>query len=284
MVLDAKSAETPNGNEKADLLYKRTLNRNLMLTFLPPTEKRYEKAPVYFLIPGGGWHIENRQSMIDFSIQSVEILRKEGFAVVSIDYRVCSDGAVMSEMITDCFDAARYVAHFADILEIDKERFVVSGHSAGAHLALMLSYAPQEEFQGDYEWNDTFCVKAVAVMSPPVDLRDDTTNNLRNLGDAFVGTDKGEKERTSPISYVTKHCPPTFLSAGTSDYLVFATSSEKLYQKLSDCGVQCKLLLSVGGGHCFEKIHDSIEPSVTMSDVQQEIARFMVTHIERIIF
>lgn len=41
---------------------------------------------MYFIIPGGGWHIEDRQSMIDFSIQSVEGLRDKGFAVVSIDY------------------------------------------------------------------------------------------------------------------------------------------------------------------------------------------------------
>lgn len=279
MLCPSNPAETPNGKKTADLVYKRTPQRDLTLTFLPPLQKKYNKAPLYFLIPGGGWHVENRQSMIDFSIQSVEALRKEGFAVVSIDYRVCGEGVVMREIITDCFDAARYVAHFADTLEIDKDRFVASGHSAGAHLALMLSYAPQEDFQDGYEFTDHFNVKAAAVMSPPTILQDNSTNNLRDLNDAFVGTEKGEKERTSPISYVTGNCPPTFLSAGTSDYLVFANSSEKLYQKLTACGVDCELLLSIGGGHCFEKIHESIEPSVTMTDVQKEITRFILKHI-----
>ena len=104
--------DIPRGQIKEDLVYKNTPQRDLMLTFLPPIKRRYEKAPVYFIIPGGGWHHEERQSMIEFSIQSVEALRNEGFAVVSIDYRVCGEGVVMSEIIADCFDAARYIAHY----------------------------------------------------------------------------------------------------------------------------------------------------------------------------
>jgi triacylglycerol lipase len=262
-------------------VYKITPRRNLTLTFLPPLSKKFDKAPVYFLIPGGGWHVETRQSMIDFSIQSVETLRKEGFAVVSIDYRVYNDGVVMHEIITDCFDAARYIAHFADTLNVDKNTFITSGHSAGAHLALMLAYAPQNEFQGDYTFVDTFGVKLTAVMSPPTALHDNNTNNLRDLNELFINEPKGEKERTSPITYVTRDCPTTLLIAGTSDYLVFANSSEQLYQKLSNCGVECKLLLSIGGGHCFEQIHSSITPSLTMEQAQEEISRFVLNNIKR---
>lgn len=272
--------EKISNRERLDLVYKKTQQKDLMLTFLPPTLKKYEKSPIYFLIPGGGWHTETRQSMIDFSIQSVEDLRKEGFAVVSIDYRVHKDGVVMREIITDCFDAARYIAHFAEKLSIDKERFVVSGHSAGAHLALMLAYAPSKYFQGDYDFTDTFHVKTAAVMSPPTILYDNATNNLRDIEDLFIGTKKEEKELTSPISYITKDCPSTFLSAGTSDYLVFANSSERLYQKLVKFDVKCELLLSIGGGHCFEQIHDSIQPNVSMEEVQNAITRFVLENIE----
>ena len=275
----SKFTETLNEKGCADLVYKKTPQRDLMLTFMPPLQKKYEKAPIYFLIPGGGWHVETRQSMIDFSIQSVETLRKEGFAVVSIDYRVCGEGVVMEEIITDCFDAARYVAHFADLLGVDKQRFMTSGHSAGAHLALMLSYASSKDFQGNCAFKDTFTVKATAVMSPPTALHDDTTNNLRDLRDLFVGTGKEEKEAASPISYVTEACPPTLLCAGTSDYLVFANSSEMLYQKLSACGIPCELLLSVGGGHSFEQIHECIQPRLTMSDIQEKIAQFLLMHV-----
>ena len=279
MFCQEKFLKMINEQGRAELTYKTTPQRDLQLTFLPPICKKYNKAPIYFIIPGGGWHVETRQSMIDFSSQSVEMLRAEGFAVVSIDYRVRPEGVVMREILADCFDAARYVAHFADELGVDKDCFVTSGHSAGAHLALMLAYAPQDAFQDGCEFTDAFKVKATAVMSAPTALQDNSTNNLRNLKDLFVGEPQGEMARTSPITYVTDACPPTFLSAGTSDYLVFANSSEMLYEKLVACGVKCELLLSIGGGHCFEQIHGWVQPSVAMSEVQEKLVQFIRANI-----
>lgn len=271
--------DIPVGSTKQDLVYKSTPQRDLKLTFLPPITEKYEKAPVYFLIPGGGWSIEDRQAMIDFSNQSVEVLRNEGFAVVSIDYRVCGEGVVLREIITDCFDAARYISHFADTLRIDRNRFVLSGHSAGAHLALMISYASQKEFEEDFKYDDKFNVKAVAALCPPTILHDNSTYGL-DLSYVYNGCDTmEEREKTSPITYVAVDCPPTLLCAGTSDYLVFATSSEKLYEQLKDHNVPCKLKLSVGGGHCFEKVHSSIEPSIGMSEMQDILVSFVLQHM-----
>lgn len=273
--------DTPKGNIEADLVYKSTPQRDLMLTFLPPLQEKYEKAPIYFIISGGGWNTEERQSMIDFSIQSVEILRNEGFAVVSIDYRVSSEGAIMNEVIIDCFDAARYVAHFADVLKIDKEKFYVSGHSAGGHLALMLAYAPESEFYDGYELRDEFTIPAAAPMSPPTILYDNLTHNLhKDIDRVFAGCKTQEEmEKSSPITYVKENCPPTLLCAGTSDYLVFSTSSEKLYEKLKEYNVPCDLKLSIGGGHCFEQIHSSLEPSISMKKMQEEIVDFILKNI-----
>ena len=273
--------DIPKGSRKADLVYKNTPQRELMLTFLPPTEKKYKKAPVYFIIPGGGWHVVTRQSMIDISEISVEELRNEGFAVVSIDYRVCGEGVVMREIITDCFDAARYISHFADILGVDKNCFVLSGHSAGAHLALMLSYTPEACFKGEYDFNDDFSIKAVAAMSAPTMLYDNNTNNLRDICDAFIGCDTiEERKQMSPMSYVSELCTPTFLCAGTSDYLVFSKSSERLYENLQECNVSCELKLSVGGGHSFEKMHKDIVPSIEMEELQRMITSFILQYAE----
>ena len=202
--------DIPKNNEQAELVYKNTPQRDLMLTFLPPLAKKYENAPVYFIIPGGGWHMEVRQDMINFSHLSVEALRNEGFAVVSPDYRICKEGVIMSEIIADCFDAAKYIANFSDELEIDKEKFVLSGHSAGAHLALMLSYAPQDLFCDDYEFSDEFKVVAAAPLSPPTILYSHTTHNLRDIVDVFKECyTKEEMEKTSPITYITQNCPPS---------------------------------------------------------------------------
>lgn len=264
------------------LIYKETKEKRIELTFLPPTKKLYDRAPVYFIIPGGGWHTENRQSMIELSQISVDALREKGFAAVAPDYRVFLDGTHIEEAISDCFDAARYIAHFADKFQIDKNRFVLSGHSSGGHLALMLAYAPQNIFKKDSVLDDNFGVKAVMPMSPPTILYEDgmpITHNLRDISDVFTDESLSQKRRVSPYDYVTPKCPPTLLSAGTSDRIVFCNSSELLFEKLQENNVQSELILSVGGWHCFEKIHKNIIPVPSMQDIQNKMVEFALEHI-----
>ena len=252
-----------------------------MLTFLPPLSKIYEAAPLYFIIPGGGWHTEARQSMIDFSAESVSVLRRHGFAVVSIDYRVTKrDNANIYDILEDCFDALSYVCENSAELGIDTENVILSGHSAGAQLALMLGYADPARFSGHRR---QYTVRGIAAMSAPTMLYDSRTHNLSDSVAALLkNCDPGKAAReASPIEYVTKACPPTLLCAGTSDYLVFANSSEALYKKLSEAGAEADLILSVCGGHSFERVHEGIEPSVKMEEIQRKIADFALFHIEK---
>lgn len=273
--------DTPIDNSKRDLVYKNTPQRDLLLTFLPPTEEKYEYAPVYFVIPGGGWHSEKREDMLDMTKEAVEILRKNGFAVISIDYRTCrEENIVMRDILCDCFDAARYAAHFDKVLKIDRHKFIPGGHSAGGHLALMLACAPQKEFYDGYEFQDEFGISAAAVQSPVTVLYDNSTHNLRDLSEVFGDNfNESELRQTSPISYISKDTPPTLLCAGTCDYLVFPISSQQFYNKLKENGVDCKIIYSHGGGHCFEQIIDGIEPSISKEEMQKLIAEFIMTKV-----
>lgn len=273
----------PSGCKEADLVYKVIGERKLELTFLPPYEKKYDKAPLYFVIPGGGWHMEKRADMIDFSLKSIETLRNEGFAVVGIDYRVYSEeNVVMRDIISDCFDAMRYIAHYADILEIDKKRVVMSGHSAGGHLALMLSYAPHDMFRNDSMFDDEFNVVISAPISPPTILYNDNvpvTLNFNPTG-AYKDNDTEEERRaTSPVTYVNENSPATLLTAGTSDRLVYSNSSEILYDMLCEKNIKCKLVHSIGGGHVFEQIHKQIEPTPSRDEIQDIISEFVLENI-----
>ncbi|MCR4692535.1 MAG: alpha/beta hydrolase [Firmicutes bacterium] len=263
--------------------YKREGERELNLTFLPPERMIYKSAPLYFIIPGGGWHMESRQSMIEFSDESVSVLRKNGFAVVSIDYRVTEDGTTnMYDILEDCFDAISYVCENSQKLGIDTDNVILSGHSAGAHLALMMAYAPHETFKHNYDFEDDFTVKCVAVMSAPTILYNDSTNNLRDMCEVFVGCDtKEEREFTSPITYVTPSCPPTLLCAGTSDDCVFASSSEKLYEKLKENNVTAEIKLSICGGHVFNRMQNGIEPSISMEEMQSHITDFILNFTKK---
>ena len=116
-------------------------------------------------------------------------------------------------------------------------------------------------------------------MSPPTVLYQRGYHGLGDLSDRFRGCDtKEERIATSPDTYVTPNCPPSLLCAGTSDRLVYSNSSEMLYDKLVEAGVEAQLVLSVCGGHCFEQIHPTLHPSPNMDDIQKLIANFILRH------
>ena len=265
------------------LTYKRIGETELKLTFLPPNKPVYESAPLYFLIPGGGWHTESRQSMIEFSGESVRGLRDHGFAAVSIDYRVTEDGVTnIYDILEDCFDALCFVCDSSESLGIDADNIILSGHSAGAHLALLLGYCDCERFSRNKK---NYKIKGIAAMSAPTVLYDKSTHNLSDSVAALFRNcdcDKAAKE-TSPVEYAAKDCPPTLLCAGTSDYLVFASSSEILHRKLSENSAESDIVLSICGGHSFEKVHGDIEPDIRMKDIQARITAFALSHINKTI-
>lgn len=279
------SMDTPKDNREQTLIYKSIGSRDIALTFLPPLNFVYEYAPVYFIIPGGGWHMESREDMLDFSSVSVEALRENGFAAVSIDYRVSvEDGIEIEEIISDCCDAARYISHFAQVLKINPDTFVVSGHSAGGHLALMLAYAPHDLFRKDSVLTDDFKVVAAAPLSAPTILYSDgieQTLNIDTSRNNIFRTDNTEarRKKASPYTYVSADSPPTILCSGTSDRIVFPNSSELVHKRLSEYGVRSELVLSVCAGHCYEQMHDGIIPSPSREEIQQIITDFILNTI-----
>ena len=209
--------------------------KKLGITYIKPKKAIYKKAPVYFLTPGGGWKAADRNGMIDFSRISSDALLEKGFAIVSVEYRLgVKDNVVMSDIISDCFDALNYINYFSDVLNIDMQKIVTSGHSAGAHLALMIAYANPENFPCSYIAENDYKVVCTAAMSAPTTLC--VEGVPKTLGfltdDLFVGCNtNSEREKTSPLNYVTDKSPRTILFAGTKDPLVYHISSQLLTVK-----------------------------------------------------
>ena len=271
----------PTGGGEGSYVYKIVKKQVLQLTFLPPHTKVYDKAPLYFLIPGGGWSGESRQGMIDFSARSASALRLKGFAVVSIDYRVTKDGVtVMRDIIADCFDALTYMAYYADLFGIDPQRIAVSGHSAGGHLALMTAYADPALFAQDgYPLKAKFHIMAAAPMSPPTVMY--RTGVPKTLGfdvpEAYRGCNTEEERRlTSPLTHVSADDPPTLLAVGTEDNLVLPISSELVAEKLKACKVDCRMVYSVGGGHSFETVDSAHPATPNAHGVLDEVTAFIL--------
>ena len=49
------SQPMPQGSAAQELIYTTVNGQPLALIFRPPTRQVFDRAPVYFLIPSGGW-------------------------------------------------------------------------------------------------------------------------------------------------------------------------------------------------------------------------------------
>ncbi len=268
-----------DNNPHTHYVYKNTPQRDLQLTCVQPANKVYDKAPLYFVLPGGGWYVEERLGMLNYARVSVNALLAAGFIVVTTDYRVTPEGVFLDDIVTDCFDALRFVVHHADEWGIDRDRIFISGHSAGAHLALMIGMSKGDAFRTPDSYKDPYTVRGIAPMSPITDLTDEDAMRF-NHGYLFPDPqNEQERLRVSPITYADADTPDTLLCAGTSDYHVLPRHSEKLFDKLVAAGANTRLLYSIAGGHGFEPMHYGVEPVPGMPGVQEEITKFILERV-----
>ncbi|MBR0442984.1 MAG: alpha/beta hydrolase [Clostridia bacterium] len=273
--------DIPLGAIEQQAVYKRVGEHELHMSFLPPAQQKHGRAPVYLTLPGGGWHSTSHTAMLGFSRLSIDKLRKRGWVVATASYRV-TPHATIDEIISDCMDAGRYLRRFARELGIDPHRIFTSGHSAGGHLALMLSHAPHADFAADSPFDavaDDFTVVGCAPMSPPTVLYADETGYCPvnfDFDRLFKGGvyDLAAAHRASPIDYISSASVPTLLFCGTHDTLVYPDNSTLFCERSRKLGAPCELIRSQTGGHCFESMVQDVPSSPDMRDVQQYISDF----------
>ncbi len=270
--------------------YKTVGERQITMIFVPPTKSVYEKAPVYFIIPGGGWHTCSAEAMLGFAGGiSNKVLGEEGWATVSINYRNSwEDGVSLDQVISDAMDAGRYLAHHADELGIDPHCIVTSGHSAGGHLALMMAYAPHTGFTCESPFDpreDDFTVVATAPMSPPIILwydeggfvphaMQDTEDMFRPFaGDRLANI--AAHHRATPSDYITPLSVPTLLLCGTHDDLIFPENCTRFYERCRALGAPCEIEYSHFGGHCFEPKVEGKEAYPNAVQIQDLLVEFV---------
>ncbi len=89
--------------------------------------------PLHVFIHGGYWQELSRKE----SAIMAAALVKHGVACAVIDYTIAPHGTLPA-MVRECRDAVDWLYDHAHVLDFNRDRISVSGHSAGAHLAAML--------------------------------------------------------------------------------------------------------------------------------------------------
>jgi acetyl esterase/lipase len=159
-----------------------------------PTDKKAFPTIVWF--HGGGLEGGNKEIP--------EILQKQGFAVVGVNYRL-SPRAKNPAYTTDAAEAVAWVFHNIEQLGGDKRRIYVSGHSAGGYLTLML--AMDKSYLAAYGVDADSVAAYLPVSGQTVTHY--TIRKERGLPDGIPIIDT-----YAPVNHARKDTPPVLLISG----------------------------------------------------------------------
>jgi acetyl esterase/lipase len=167
------------------------------------------RAPVIFMVHGGGWR-HGDKAMGRVVQEKVARWVPLGFVLISVNYRLLPDTPV-AEQERDVQAALMAAQQRAPQWVADSGRFILMGHSAGAHLvALLNARAPQALREGAWPWLGTVSLDS-AMMNVPARMR---APHLPLYDDAF-GTDPAYWVALSPFHQWTTGAPPMQMVCST---------------------------------------------------------------------
>lgn len=244
----AAKVELPEGfTAKIDVVYTKVGDWDgRMDMYLPP--KGNKPSPVIINIHGGAWVRGTKESQGGFNT-----FFKLGFAVANVEYRLAGK-AKAPAAIEDVRCALIYLIRNARELNIDVNRIVVMGGSAGGHLALMAGLLGNNPlFDKNCPEKSSIKVAAIIDKYGVVDLTPFVSGEKQNKSGLLwldgKASDLDFLKSISPISYVTKNSPPVFIVHGDADPVVPYAQSVALRKKLDEVGVKNKFITIEGGGH-----------------------------------
>jgi acetyl esterase/lipase len=220
--------------------------------YLPPNIGK--QTAIVINIHGGGWNHGVKESQTGFSS-----FFKAGYAVANIEYRLTGQ-ATAPAAVEDTRCALIYIIKNAKDLNVEVDKIVIMGGSAGGHLALMAGLLGNNHmFDKNCAGVEKIKVAAIIDKYGITDVWDwaygkniTSKSAIKWLG----GKAKDEEfaKSVSPIQYITKDSPPIFIVHGDADPTVPYQQSEVFYKKLKELGVKTEFVTVSGGLHGkFEK-------------------------------
>lgn len=222
-------------------------------------------TPLIINIHGGAWTHGEKESQGNF-----KNYLKKGFAVANVEYRM-SGTAKAPAAIEDVRCAFLYMIKNAEKFNIDTNRIVIMGGSAGGHLALMVGLLGKNPLF-DKECSGTKGVKVAAIIdkygiTDLTSIEKGTWKNRSAVGWLDKNADNVKfLASISPITYLSQDSPPVFVVHGDADPIVPYEQSYKLYKKLKKLGVKNQFMSIKGGLHGKFKKEDEKKVSQAIID------------------
>jgi acetyl esterase/lipase len=211
--------------------------------FLPEYENQHKKRPVIVFFSGGSWS----EGKPDWNFYSCKSYAKKGWVGVSVEYRLADrHGTLPFEAVADAKSAIRWLRGNAKEFNIDPDRIVASGNSAGGHLALATALVDK--------WNEKTdnlkisCIPNVLLVNSGVfDLTE--ANSWIRAGLRRKKQDESLVKEISPTCFATKKLPPTLIIHGINDKNVAFSTAKEFVDKARIGGNDIVFKPLEGAGH-----------------------------------
>ncbi|MDH4408393.1 MAG: alpha/beta hydrolase [Verrucomicrobiales bacterium] len=229
------------------VVYKKVIDRELELRlFLPEGWAATDKRPCFHLIHGGGWGGMDPSRMYPFA---ADFAKRHGMVGISVQYRLYNPGtATVFDCVKDARSSVRYVRSHAAELGIDPGKILVSGGSAGGHLA-----AATALFDGVNEETDDLKVPcrpdAMVLLFPVIDT------SAAGYGQAKIGD---RWQELSPVHHVRAGLPPTLTFHGTADTVTPFSGAKAFHEAMLAAGNESVLDVNEGGKHGYLMFEEAL--------------------------
>jgi len=205
-----------------DIKYSDSHNQKLDI-YAP--KKQTESKEVLVFIHGGRWN-SGRKSQYKFLGKR---LARKGVVAVIIDYRLSPETAYEG-MATDAAMALKWVKENVVSYGGNDQRIFISGHSAGGHLAALVS--------ADNHYFDSLNIEnpikgTILIDAFGLDMYSFLSNKNYQKEEtyyAMFSKDPATWKRGSPINYINKNIPPVLIFTGGKTYPAIKQSNKSFQE------------------------------------------------------
>jgi acetyl esterase/lipase len=217
----------------ADLAYGPETRQKLDI-YVPEVPAAGPRTVIVF-IHGGSWETGSKDAY-RFVGSS---LAKQGFIAVLPNYRL-SPAVRFPVFVEDAAEAVAWTLRNIGRYGGNPQRVFVMGHSAGAHIALLLTLDRRYLAAAGASADD---LRGAIGLSGPYDFRIDSDLLRSVFGSA------SDPRQTQPVHFVRGDAPPVLLIHGTADRVCWDEHSIRLTQRIRAAGGLAELTLYPGLGH-----------------------------------
>ncbi len=256
--------------QMVDMLYPKDMKKSD-----PALDAPAKKYPGVIMFHGGGWIRTSKSTMSSFYNRYLA----HGFVVCNAEYRLADptgqftpEFAPAPAAVEDALRAAKWFYDHADEYNVDKNRIIVTGASAGGHLALMVGMCTDgtlgpvnpKDFKIAAIVNGYGCVDVPALMAKG------TSFALQWVPD---GPNRAElAKQMSPMTYVRKDIPPLITVQGERDNTHPVADSQRFTAALKAAGADADIHLVAGAGHGYQS------PATAWPDAEKTTFDWLVKH------